>query len=266
MSGTDAQSAIEKEYEEAEMTACGYLLAASVLELDEVSMPQFRERQIRRIENLLLKDGIVEKVLPDDPDASEACMLAIRLLRGDDDPEILDTLLSNASNPTYEIVLEALKRSMLAMGADIPDRLRMWEPESNNVKKRRLRKNPARNHRIGMVVEALVMGNNILTRKKKSERKLERQQREPDLLRADMAAISEEAGKPFKELPNEYFIEHLNKMGARPWRTWNGGKGLTEREMVELSKQPVLMAEGINAVMPQFRWLSEDDLVEPTKQ
>ena len=26
------------------------------------------------------------------------------------------------------------------------------------------------------------------------------------------------------------------------------------------------MEEGINAVMPQFRWLSEDDLVEPTKQ
>ena len=56
------------------------------------------------------------------------CMLAIRLLHGDDDPEILDNLLSNASNPTYEIVLEALKRRMLAMGADIPDRLRMWEP------------------------------------------------------------------------------------------------------------------------------------------
>ena len=56
MSGTDAQSAIEKEYEEAEMTACGYLLAASVLELDEVSMPQFRERQIR-----MNRESIVER-------------------------------------------------------------------------------------------------------------------------------------------------------------------------------------------------------------
>ena len=180
-----------------------------------------------------------------------ACWL-IRLLRGDDDPEILDTLLSNASNPTYEIVLEALKRSMLAMGADIPDRLRMWEPERNTEVKR-WRRNPTRNHRIGMVVEAMVMGTATLERWQNGDKKQVQLQRELDQLKIDIAAVGQDTGKPQKDRPDDYLIKRLNGMRARPWRTRNGGKGLTDRDLVGLMiLQRVLEPAGIDGIRPQF--------------
>ena len=286
MSDTDAQSEVKAEYEECKKTARAYLLAVGVLEPEEVSMSQFREREIRRIENVLLNDGTLEKILPEDPDAREACMLACKFQEGDHDPEILDTLLLNASKPACGMVVEVLKRSMLAKGADLPDQLRMWEPESNNVKKRRLRKNPTRNHLIGMVVEALVVGSNFLFRWEESEREQERLQRERDQLQVDLKAIhgySVEPLEPLKEnskadgefpqnlpeetlpsaceelshelnrLPNEHVIEHLNQMRNRPWRHKNGGTGLTARDLVELTKQPVLQEAGIVGIMPQFQ-------------
>ena len=176
MSGTDAQSDIESEYEKAKNTARAYLKAVGVLEPDEISMPEFRESQTRKMEDMLLEGGKVPVGLPDDPDGREAGMLAHRFLHGDCNPEILDTLFANEGNPAYRLALEVLKHCMRAMGADIPERLRVWKPDSKSVKERRWRREPIQHHLIGMVVEALVIGNNILFRWEKSKRKQERLQ------------------------------------------------------------------------------------------
>ncbi len=99
----------------------------------------------------------------------------------------------------------------------MPEQLRVWEPESNSEAKR-LRLQPTQNHLIGMVVEALVIGNDTLNRWEKSERKQERLQREREQFQGDyMEAIREAVAKPLKEFSNKYVIKILNNMRVRPW-------------------------------------------------
>ena len=112
---------------------------------------------------------------------------------------------------------------LILTGAEVPDRLRAWEAESRNPK-RRWRREPTRNHRIGMVVEALVMGKNTLVQRRETERKREQ-------LQGDLQAVYEAAGKPIEEVSSEEVIESLNKMKARRWRRLNGGEGLRGNDL-----------------------------------
>ncbi len=277
MNDTDAQLDIKAEYEECKKTARVYLKAVGVLEPSNISMPEFRESQAIKIENLLLYGEENAVDLPDDPDAREAAILAYRFLRGNQDPAILDTLLANESSPGYRLVLKILKNVQLEKGADMPDKLREWQPDSASGQSGRWRFERTRNYLIGMVVEALDMGTNTLSRWEKSDREAERLQREKDQLQADLKAISglsiellKEIWKRDGELPEnlaeellpsaydklshelnripiEHFIERLNQMRARSWSK-NEGAGLTAHDLVELTNQPSLKPAGIDAI------------------
>ena len=106
----------------------------------------------------------------------------------------------------------------------------------------RWRREPTRNQLIGMVVEAMVRGNNVLVRWEESERN-------PVLLQGDLQAVREAAGKPLEELSNEHVIERLNRMQARPWRTLHGGKGLTGRDLVELTNRPLRASARVDGIV-----------------
>ena len=75
--------------------------------------------------------------------------------------QILETLRSNLSSPADQAALRILKDRMPSTGADMPDWLSEREPNSDSAKGR-WRREPARNHRIGMVVEAMATGTNVL--------------------------------------------------------------------------------------------------------
>ena len=240
MSVADAGFDIESEYEAAKETAHAYLQAMDVLDSDEISTHEWREHEARIMRDAIRKVWNAVVDLPNDPVAREAVMWARRFLHDDHNPDILEKLLAN-EHPAYREALVILKCTILEIGADMPERLQVWEPDSTRVTER-WRREPTRNQRIGMVVEAMVRGNNVLVRWEESERK-------PALLQGDLQAVREAAGKPLEELSDEHVIESLHKMKARPWRTWNGGKGLTERDLVELTSQALLTSSGVDGIV-----------------
>ena len=242
MSDTNALSDIKSEYEAAKETASAYLQAVGVLNPDEISTHEWREREVRIMRDAIRKVGPVE--LPSHPFAREAVMWARRFLHDDHHPDILEKLLAN-EHPAYREALVILKRTILETGAAMPDRLQVWEPDGKSVTER-WRWEPARNQLIGMVVEAMAMGINVLVRSEESERNAV-------LLQGDLKAISEAAGKPIEELSTEYVIESLNKMTARPWRTWCRDGGLTECDLVELTNQTLRASAGVDGILPQTK-------------
>lgn len=240
MSDTNALLDIKSEYEAAKETASAYLQAVGVLNPDEISTHEWREREVRIMRDAIRKVWNTVVDLPNDPVAREAVMWARRFLHDDHNPDILEKLLAN-EHPAYREALVILKCTILEIGADMPERLQVWEPDSTRVTER-WRREPIRNQRIGMVVEALVMGNDVLVRWEESERK-------PALLQGDLQAVREAAGKPIEELSNEYVIESLNRMQARPWRTLHGGKGLTGRDLVELTNRPLRASARVDGIV-----------------
>ena len=245
MSGTAGRSCIEREYNEAKETARAYLRALGVLDPGGISTREHRERDER-----LTRDGIRMGTgealeLPSDPSASRATVLARRYLSYDRDDRIVDELLENADSPANRVALEALKRELTLTGAEMPDRLRAWEPECGNPK-RRWRREPTRNHRIGLVVEALVTGKNVLVWSREPERKHEQ-------LQGDLKAVYEAAGRPIEEVSSEEVIESLNKMKARPWRHLNGGEGMRENDLVELTSRWSDESAGVDGILTEVK-------------
>ena len=155
MSGANERSGVEFEYEDATKTALAYLQAVGVIGPDQFSAREFREFNERIMRHAILNRGTGVVDLPNDPLAYEAAILGIRYLRCGRDDKILETLIGNASTPAYRAALDVLKSETLALGEDMPERLRAWEPTSTAKRWRRER---TRNYWIGMVVEALVTG------------------------------------------------------------------------------------------------------------
>ena len=241
VSGVAGDSCIQREYNEAKETARAYLRALEVLNPGGGSTRKHREREAR-----LIRDGIGQgrwKVLelPNDPVARHATVLARRYLHDDRDDNFLDALIGNADNPAHRMALEVLKSELVRAGADVPDRLRAWEPEGSSAKGR-WRREPTRNYRIGMVVEALVMGKDTLVRRGETGR--EREQ-----LQGDLQAVNERAGRAGEELSSEDVLESLNKMQARPWRHRNGGKGLRGDDLVELTRRRSDEPGGVDGIL-----------------
>ena len=169
LSGTARRSCIEREYDEAKETARAYLRALGVLDSGGISTREHRERD-ERLTRDGLRMGIGETLdFPSDPSATRATVLARRYLNHDRDDRIVEELLEHADSPANRVALEALKRELILMGAEVPDLVRAWEPKTGNPK-RRWRREPTRNHRIGLVVEALVTGKNVLVRRSEPER------------------------------------------------------------------------------------------------
>ena len=240
MSVAGAGFDIKSEYEAAKKTATAYLQAVGVLNWDEISTPEWHEHVVRIMRDAIRNGPNAAVELPIHPFALDAVMLARRFLHDDPNPDILETLFAN-EHPAYREVLEVLKCTILETGADMPERLRVWEPDGKGVTAR-WRREPTRNQLIGMVVEAMVRGNNVLVRWEESERN-------PVLLQGDLQAVREAAGKPLEELSNEHVIERLNRMQARPWRTLHGGKGLTGRDLVELTNRPLRASARVDGIV-----------------
>ena len=237
MSDAGVRSDIEREFEEAKKTARVYLRAVGVIGQDQFSAREFNERIMR---HAILNRGTGVVDLPNDPLAYEAAILGIRYLRCGRDDKILETLIGNASTPAYRAALDVLKSETLALGEDMPERLRAWEPTSTAKRWRRER---TRNYRIGMVVEALVTGLRFLIPYGKGEKMHVQLQR-------DLQAVYAASGKPFEELSNEEVLVSLNKMRARRRKNRNEGKRLTERDLVELTKKPLPAQAGIHGIVP----------------
>lgn len=250
MSGEDELATIEGEFEEAKETARAYLRAVGVLAPDELSMRQYRSHQVRTTRNAIINGEAADGESPNDPFAQDAVILGIRYLHHSRDPEILDVLRQRAlHHPAYGEALTIIALRLKELDACVPDWLREWKPENENQKNRRWRREHARQHLIGMVVEAMATGSDVLVRYGESERVRVRLQR-------DLKAVADAAEKQLptagKQLPIERVVEMLNEMKARPWRNRNGGKGLTEADLVALTGKRSVEPAGVDAIVPDI--------------
>ena len=67
-------------------------------------------------------------------------------------------------------------------------------------------------------------------------------------LQADLRRIYNQAGNS-EPPPTADVIKHLNTRKDRPWSNWNNGKGLSENDLVELTKQALPEVVGVSAIM-----------------
>ena len=239
MSSEDELATMEAEFEEAKETVRAYPRAVGVLASAGVSMRQYRSQQVGTMRKAILNGGTEAVEAPNDPFARDAAIPGIRYLHHGRDPGILDILREGALHqPAYGEALTIIALRLKESVARMPDWLREWEPGSENQKKRRWWREPARQHLIGTVVEAMATGSDVLIRYGESERVRVRLQR-------DLKAVADAAGK---QLPPERVVEKLNEMKARPWRHRNGGKGLTVDDLVALTGKRSVEPAGIDAM------------------
>ena len=267
MSRANARSGIEDEYEEAKETARVYLEAVGVLGLDEDSTSEYRE-----LETTIMRAAILGAFhFPNDPFAADAAYLGHRYLHRGSDSRILENLLEkDRTHPAYREALTIIVHEMRTMGVAVPERLQRWEREHERVTGR-WRQEATRRYRIGLVVEAMATGSDVLVLCGENERTLRR-------LQVDLRAAREQlGGKSVRELyaghaserpqdtercyevrnedvfksPNyiERILEILNGMNARPWRHWNGrNRALTASDLVQLTALPLSEGAGVHAI------------------
>ena len=256
MSGSDARSKIESEYEEAKETALVYLLAVGVLGSDIVLMNDYRRREICLLWDAILKDQTAVVELPNDPFARDAAKLGHRYLRHGYESDVLEILLKkNTGHPAYRWALLMVAHGVIEANAKLPERLEEWVRKSAKVEKR-WRWEATRRYRIGLVVDAMVTGSDALLLCGENER-TQRQ------LQADLQMVCQQFdGESVRELSpilkrrkhTEYVLAKLNGMKSRPWKHWNGrDKGLTASDLVELTKQPRLEGVGIDAIIHESK-------------
>ena len=114
MSGTDAQSAIEKEFEQAKSTARAYLQAVRVFDPDVTST---RENDLSIMQEIISTSMQGSVHLPYNPFARHAAYLARQYLVRGYDADILQTLLEkDCSHPAYREALTIVVREMRKNG------------------------------------------------------------------------------------------------------------------------------------------------------
>ena len=276
MSQTDTRSEIKSEYDDAKETARVYLQVVRVLESDENSKRDkdsdlnHRDHEIRAIRRVVVQGRMGEGDFPNDPFAFDAALLGHRYLHNGFDRGSLETLLARErSHPAYREALTIIVGEMRRGNVDLPGPLRRLKQENKRTKER-WRLERTRNYRIGLVVEAMSVGNNVLVLCGENERKLRQ-------LQIDLKAVCEQLGdKSYQKLFNghaferlqdtgrsreiqnafvlrslndiERILETLNWMNARPWRSCNKGKGLTERDLVKFTNLPLSEGMGVHAI------------------
>ena len=236
MSEADVRSDIEREFKEAKRVARAYLRSVGLLP-PEGKSKQEHEKEQRWSQERTMRDTILRRSLgsvPGDPDARDAADLGRRYLHCGRDDEVLDALLErDRSHWAYRLALDWVVCGLLATGADVPVRLRRWDEEPRKAKvrvKRRWRPETVQNHKIGMVVEMMVTGTNVLEQYGEGER-------EKEQLRRDLQATYAEAGKPIEELPADEVLKRVNKRRSRRRGNADARRPLTEDELVELTQR-----------------------------
>ena len=301
MSPANERSGVEFEYEDATKTALAYLQAVGVVEpyedsthgycepetripldaimqetgaddlpddpdADGLSTRKYRERQTADMLAAIL--GAIQ--FPNDPFAADAAYLGHRYLHRGFDSRILERLLEkDRTHPAYRKALTIIVHEMRTMGVALPERLQRWERDHERVTGR-WNQEATRKYRIGLVVEAMATGSNVLIVCGENERTARQ-------LQVDLKAVREQLGeKSFVErrsgnasewlqdierrndIRNAYvtksasdieqLLEILNGMNARPWRHWNEGKGLTAGDLVELTSLPLSEGMGVHGI------------------
>ena len=267
MSGANERSGVEFEYEDATKTALAYLQAVGVVEPYEESTPEYRERETATMRAAIL--GAIQ--LPNDPSAARAAYLGhCYLHRGSDSRDLESLLKRDRKHPAYRKALTILLPEMRRAGVAIPERLQRWEHEHERVTGR-WSQQATQKYRIGLVVEAMATGSDVLVLCGENERTLRQ-------LQVDLRAAREQlGGKSVRELyagraferqqdtercyevrnedvfksPNyiERILEILNGMNARPWRHWSGhNRGLTASDLVQLTALPLSEGAGVHAI------------------
>ena len=304
MSGANERSGVECEYEDATKTALAYLQAVGVVEPYEDSTPEYREPETNILPDAIMREAGVDD-LPDDPDedglstpeyreretetmraaiqgaihfpndpfAADAAYLGHRYLhRGFDSGDLESLLKKDRKHPAYRKALTILLHEMRRAGVAIPERLQRWEHEHEHERVTgRWSQQATQKYRIGLVVEAMATGSNVLVLCGEKERTLRQ-------LQVDLRAVHEQlGGKSFGELcsghaserlqdiercheirndyvlkiPNgiERTLEILNGMNARPWGHRDQGKGLTASDLVEMTNLPLSEGMGVHGIL-----------------
>ena len=283
MSGANERSGVEIEYEDATKTALAYLQAVGVVGPYEDSTPEYRERETATMRAAILgatqlpndpsaaRSPILGATqLPNDPSAARAAYLGhCYLHRGSDSRDLESLLKKDRKHPAYRKALTILLPEMRRAGVAIPERLQRWEHEHERVTGR-WSQQATQKYRIGLVVEAMATGSNVLVLCGEKERTLRQ-------LQVDLRAVHEQlGGKSFEELcsghaserlqdiercheirndyvlkiPNgiERTLEILNGMNARPWGHRDQGKGLTASDLVEMTNLPLSEGMGVHGI------------------
>ena len=205
MSRANVRSEIGSEYEEAKKTARVYLQAVEVPE-SRIPTDDYRECEIQAIRHAILDSWTAEGDFPDDPTARYAAYLGVRYLHEGYDPEILETLLErDRSHPAYRETLTVVVCEMRTRKMELPNPLRRWDREHKKVTGRWTPKT-TRDYRIGLVIDAMVAGNDIFSRYRDPVRgQLER----------DLKQVYAKAENPPDGLPKEDVVTALNDMRHR---------------------------------------------------
>ena len=270
MSGADVRSDIEREFKEAKRVARAYLRSAGLLPPEEKSKQEYeteqRWREERNMRDTILRGSSLQGE-PNDPDARDAADLGRRYLHCGRDDEVLDALLErDCSHWAYRLALDWVVCGLLATGADVPVRLRGWDEEPRKAKvrvKRRWRPETVQNHRIGMVVEMMVTGTNVLFQYGEGGR-------EKEQLRRDLQAAYVEIGKPSKELSPGEILKIVNQRRSRRRGNADARRPFTETELVELLQRlsiepdigshllqpPIDYRSNVGPSFPNLLWVS----------
>ena len=209
---------------------------------------------------------------PNDPFAARAAYLGhCYLHRGSDSGDLESLLKKDRKHPAYRKALTILLHEMRRAGVAIPERFQRWEHEHEHERVTgRWSQQATQKYRIGLVVEAMAVGSNVLVLCGEKERTLRQ-------LQVDLRAVHEQlGGKSFGELcsghaserlqdiercheirndyvlkiPNgiERTLEILNGMNARPWGHRDQGKGLTASDLVEMTNLPLSEGMGVHGI------------------
>ena len=258
VSGADVRSDIEREFEEAKETARAYLQAVGVIGPGAISTPEYRAREKRNMRDTILRGWPPDAIVPNDLSARDATHLGCQYLHRGRDNKVLDALLDrDCSHLAYRLALEWVVCGLLATGADVPERLRRWEIERGKIIGK-WRPEPVQNWLIGLVVEMMVTGENVLVLYGLGDREQEQLQRDFQAVRAEVSkpflsgkgdseqeqlqralqAVRAEAGNPFGELSSDGVLERVNKRRSRRRGNPCVRRPLTEDEMVALTQRP----------------------------
>ena len=244
MSVKKAQPEVESEFNEAVETARVYLTAVEVLDPNGSLSIWCPKCEVRIMRSAILTNYGEAVDLPRDPFARHAAKLGYEYLRHGRDLQKIEVLLERDScHPAYREALKIVVSEVHSTGVDMPERLRRWKEEREEVKGR-WRPEATRDYLIGLVIDAMEIGHWVepMTRGSDPFTSFIRQQdKDRERLKRDWHQIYGKGGTSSNRLcakDVEDIVKALNEAYPYRWGKRNHGRGLTDREFIDLLKQP----------------------------